>query len=316
MNILHLSQTTLSGSPIRISDLLNRHVAGVSSRHLVWEDVILDRVFKTDLVGPRMRKEELRYWIYEWSDLLHFHNRWQRQRVFEVLGTPPPKKPSVIQMHSPRYDREDFAAEVSSGLPLATLAQYHPREWPEAQFILPNVVDITDPIYSPRPDRPLNERPLISYAPSNTNARGWNDKSYSTVGAILKRMRHSGEIKYHLIIKTPHHIAMQLKRDADIGVDEIATGSYHLSSLEYLAMGIPCICRLDAETEQAVRSVTGCMDKLPWLYADKDSFRDDIRRMIRDKSWAQLGTQSRTWMETYWNPKALSGKYLEMYSKL
>jgi hypothetical protein len=178
-NVLHLSDTTLSGSPIRICKLLNKHSKRYKARHLVWQPVFDKRVFEVDMVSSMMTNPEITEWI-RWADIIHYHNRHGRQQVFSRLGIKPPDKPSVIQIHSPRFS-ENFTPEVESGVPLAIIAQYHPRQWPEGKFIVPNVVDITDPVFTPVEDKPVRTRPIVSYAPSNTTAKGWDDKGYAIV---------------------------------------------------------------------------------------------------------------------------------------
>jgi hypothetical protein len=312
MRILHLSDTTLSGSPIRIAKLFNTHTKH-EARHMVWEPVIVKRVFETDLISSMMSQNEIENWL-DWADVLHFHNRWRRQMVFKRYNLGPPSKPSVIQMHSPRSS-ENFRDELGSGVPLAAVAQYQVREWPEASFVVPNVVDITDPVY--QGVKPLYERrmPLVSYSPSNFNARGRNDKGYGKLAPVLKKLKLSGDITYQLIVNQPHGVAMSMKKTADIGIDEVTTGSYHLSSLEYLSMGIACFARLDQETIQVVQKLTGC-DSVPWVFANESNFQKQLMLLVNERSWAEIGARSRNWMERYWNPELLIGHYERMYNEL
>ena len=319
MKILHLSDTTLSGSPIRINDLINKWGKddNVESRHIVWEPTMGYRTFKTDMVGKHMARAELMKWVYEWADIIHYHNRWRRQSIFKSLGDghiiDPPRKPSVIQIHSPRLS-EDFRDEIDSNLRLAIIAQYHVREWPEASYIVPNVVDISDPEYN-FPKKMPSDRPVISFAPSNTTAAGWDNKGYDLVSPLLKRMKLRNEIYYQLIVNRPHSQAMELKRNADVGIDEIATGSYHLSSLEYLALGVPCFSNIDNQTCKVVKDLTGSTS-LPWVKANKDSFEHVLRTVLRNQNYRELGELSRKWMESYWSPKTLYTHYAEMYKTL
>ena len=48
MNILHLSDTTLSGSPIRLVRMLNKYTEH-EARHIVWHRVFWYRTFDTDM---------------------------------------------------------------------------------------------------------------------------------------------------------------------------------------------------------------------------------------------------------------------------
>lgn len=312
MKILHLSDTTLSGSPIRIVNLFKKYTNHEVS-HIVWEPVAHRyRVFPTDKIGPQMSRDEIQAEL-ESADVIHYHNRWARQRLFHTTGLTPPKKPSVIQIHSPR-DSENFSEEIDSGIPLAVIAQYHVRQWPELTFEIPNVVDIHDPTMVPK-ERSKLGIPLISYAPSNWNAKGWDDKGYSVIHPILKRMWLHHEIFYDRIVQAPFEEAMKRKQASHLGVDEIVTGSYHLSSLEYLSMGIACFANIDPLTEAAIKRVTGCVH-LPWIVANPENFHMKLREILWKKNWRDLGVMARNWMEFFWAPQQLIGHYERMYAAL
>jgi len=311
MRVLHLSDTQLSGSPYRISSLLSKY-GGVESKHFVWQEKIFYREFPVDLSKKNTTLDEIRYLIYEWADVIVYHNRWRRQEVFKALGTAPPNKPSVIQIHSPR-EGENFREEVKSGLPIACFAQYHPRQWPECKFILPNVVDIYDSSYI-RETFPSNPIPIVSYAPSNTNRIDWNNKSYGVVAPILKKLKLKGAIKFQLLQQLPFEKIMPEKKLSDIGIDEISC-SYHLSSLEYLSLGIPCFAYIDSSIEKVVKDITGA-EELPWIRATEGTFERLLGKMLKEKNWAGRGKRSREWMERYWNPLFLCDQYLNVYRSL
>lgn len=312
INVLHLSDTTLSGSPIRIVDLINKHSSRYQARHIVWNATTGFRTFKTDLVGSDMADERIAEHL-RLADVIHYHNRWARQEIFRRFKMP--NKPSVIQIHSPRKGYEPFGAEARSGVPIAIIAQFHAREWPEASYLVPNVVDVTDAIYD-RPSIPLRTMPVVSYAPSNYNAKGWDDKGYGAIMPVLKRLKFQNKIYLQLITQKTHSETMELKRGADIGIDEVVTGSYHLSSLEYLAMGVPCFANLDKQTIDAVRRVSGCEGKLPWIKATAGTFEKVLEKLLVDRSWQQKGFEAKEWMLKYWGPKTLLRHYEAMYDDL
>jgi len=311
MRILHLSDTTLSGSPIRIVDVINKHTEH-EARHLVWQKVFGYRKFKTDLVGEVMPVEELADWV-DWADILHFHNRYNTSKILEAIGIAPPKKPTVVQIHSPRKS-ERFDLDDKSGVKLAVVAQYHVREWPELDFIVPNVVDFTEPEYQQKKSY-RKAMPIVSYSPSNCICGGWDNKGYGHVAPLLKRLGIKRTIAYDPIVNRPHDVAMKLKARADLGIDEFMTGSYHLSGLEYLAMGVGCFCHVDEITEKVVKDLTGCKD-LPWIDTNVDKFKGDLLRVIRKKAWPIYGQESREWIEKYWYPEFLAKCYIDMYQSL
>lgn len=311
MKVLHLSDTPLSGAPIRLSQFLNKYTTGVESRHICWVDKVGYRLYDMDMLGCAMPKEELHYWVNEWADIHHFHNRYLRQEIFKSIDYK--KKPGLIQIHSPR-ESENFREEILSKLPIACVAQYHPRQWPERKYIVPNVIDILSPLYRKDPVE-ASDMPIISYAPSNTNGTGWNQKSYGHVAPVLKRMRLRGEIHYALINQKPFYEVMVAKREAHIGIDEITTGSYHLSTLEYLSLGVACFAGTDSLTDGYVKEVCGA-ETLPWIKATHGNFERILRNLIRDKSYVERGRASREWMEKYWAPERLRENYVNIYKAL
>lgn len=312
MKVLHLSDTTLSGAPLRLSNVFNKY-SEHESRHMVWMPIVFDRVFPTDLISQHMTREEIEKW-FEWADVIHYHNRYKRQMIFTKTGLTPPNKPSVIQIHSPR-ESENFKEELESGIPLAVIAQYHVRQWPELRFIVPNVVDIYDPSHMPI-QKPTRLQPIVSYAPSNTSCKGWDNKSYGIVSPALKKLyMGTREINYQRITKMPFLECLKLKQNADIGIDEVSTGSYHMSSLEYLSMGVATIGYLDKECEKVVKDLTGA-SWLPWVQSSELAFNKDITKLVRNKNYADVGAKSRQWMETYWNPDALCTFWADLYGRL
>ena len=256
-----------------------------------------------DVVGEESSLDHLQG-LLDWCDIVHYHDVYTKQCIFEKL--PVPKKPSVIQVHSPK-SWFDYKSVLESKLPIAVIAQYHPREWVrELTYIVPNVVDIEE--Y--RPVAKNNPRPVVSFAPSSTNGKDLNDKGYSTVRFYLKRRN---DINFQLIHDRPFEECMQLKRHADIGIDDIRNGGYHLSALEYLSMGIATICYIDDQTERVVKDLTGCLE-LPFIHKGKNNIVSPMHTALRN--YLGLGFLSRQWMETYWNPSVLCNHYTRMYESL
>lgn len=313
VNVLHLSDTTLSGAPGRLSDLLTKHSkSNITSRHLVWNRVIFNRVFDVDFCSAEMTKKQIQE-HFKWADVIHYHNRYSRQMIFTQHNIKPPKKPSIIQIHSPR-ESEDFSLEVESKIPIAVIAQYHTRQWPEMKFLVPNVVDITHPLHRAitRPERSI---PVVSYAPSNVICKGWDNKSYTTVNPVLKRMMFERAVNYKRIVSLPHNTCLSIKQDSDIGIDEVSTGSYHMSSLEYLSMGVACVAKIDSLCEAAIKDVTGC-SSLPWVLSSEGTLNGDLTRLIMSGEYREIGAQSRLWMEKYWKPSKLIKHFTEVYNQL
>jgi len=267
------------------------------------------------MVADDLSNQELKDWL-DWADIVHYHNRWKRQEIFKRIPFKYKKKPSVIQIHSPRLS-EDFSQEVASKKPLAIISQYHPREWEDdLTYIIPNVVDIYDSVHDCNPDKYGERIPMVGYAPSNWNAKGWDNKGYGFMNDYLKRMdMFKGEISYQRIIRKPWLEAMSLKSSCHIGIDEVMTGSYHLSSIEFLSMGCATFAYLDDKTQKVCKETIGA-SSLPWINTTKDQFKTAFMKVIREKSWDELGRASRKWMEKYYEPRRLCDIYTSMYKDI
>ncbi|MCJ7521760.1 MAG: hypothetical protein MUP21_06055 [Dehalococcoidia bacterium] len=265
-------------------------------------------------MAETMPQDELRYWIGEWADAIHYHDSWLKSKILRRLQVKVPNKPSLIQIHTRRAWLEDFGPALGAKVPLALTAEVDRGDWPEADYVVPSAIDITEPCYCP-PNRQRQPHPTVSHAPSNWAARGWEGDSFKAVNPILTELRDGGDIYYQLIVKRPHREVLALKRHSDIGVDEILTGTYGFSSLEYLSLGVPCFADIGPSTNDAIKELTGATE-LPWLAGGAGVLRKNLGELVRSKMWQVYGERSRLWMETYWKPETLVNHYLEMYRSL
>ena len=123
------------------------------------------------------------------------------------------------------------------------------------------------------------------------------------------------KIVYEYIIKKPFLDAMAVKRRCNIGIDEFVTGSYHMSSLEFLATGCATIAQLDEKTQACIKQVTGASE-LPWINIKPHEFESTMNSLISSGSHVEIGKESRKWMERYYNPAFLVDIFNEMYEKI
>jgi hypothetical protein len=332
VKVTHLSNTPLSNAPYNLVCCQNHY--GVSSRLLLHKNSNVNKIHVG--CGDRwqeMKKEEIALEL-ESSDVIHFHNFAKEQYLFAThpdLWELIAKKPKLIQYHSPRYSTENFEATIEDkSLKHAVIAQYHTRIYPECEYIVPNVVPLFLPQYSPLMAKwEESTRPLISYAPSNIHLRGWDDKGYDLTRRAMLEAEKENWAAQEIMIGVPYIECMTRKRWAHVGIDEVMTGSYHLSSLEYLAMGCVTVGRLDDLTKKSLQSViaeelgpdegNAALQTLPWIQADPATLKQILRTVItadsRAINWSVLrekAQNSRTWMEKYWHP----GNHVRLFSKI
>lgn len=320
--ILHLSNGPLSGAPGKLVDATNEYTKH-KAELLIAKGNVRGNFFGGDCWTTKSF-EELKG-ILQKADFLHFHNFLWDLRMFEAhpgLLEYAKKKPRLLQFHSPRDAVPNFEKWCKDDTtPKAVIAQYHVRLYPEAEFIVPNIVPLHDKAYSPVSAKWDDPIPTVAYAPSNINLQGWDDKGYRFVMPVLNDLDRRGLIQKKLIINTPHDKCLKFKQWSHVGIDEFMTGSYHVNSLEFLSMGVLPIARLDEQTINAIKDITGeyAIKKLPWYTCTKESFAEKLRRLVSNASMAaikELGQQGREWMELNWNPQDLIRIYEEIYRKL
>ena len=308
--VLHLSNTPLSNAPANLVQCLQTY----------------GRAYRADLIlalkssGKRRHSYGLTYREhgpaelrkrFERADVIHFHNFTWEQYVFldhpDLLPVAR-SKPCLVQFHSPRNSYEDFEHIIADPtVRKAVIAQYHVRQYPEAEFVVPNVVPIESQPYLPAKNKwDSPAPPVVSYAPSNARLKGWDDKGYRYVVPVLDHFESLGAIRKDLIYNRPYDECMQRKQRAHIGIDEFVTGSYHLSSLEYLAMGCAVFGSLDARTKKAVEAVAGrqAVQNLPWHETTPSTFNRDLGRLLQHPKYLKSAAlESRRWIELYWHPR-------------
>lgn len=320
MNILHLSNTPLSNAPHNLVVCQNDY--GHKAELLLHKKSNINKVYVGGSLWNEVPLDKLEQMFLD-ADILHFHNYCWELKIFQAypkLKDIALKKPKLIQYHSPRYSVESFEASIADKkLKHAVIAQYHVRFYPECEYVVPNVIPIYDSKYTPIPTKWDDSKPTISYAPSNITLKGWDDKGYHVVDPTLRRLEREGKANIDVMVGVPYEECMLKKRWAHIGIDEPVTGSYHLSSLEYLSMGCVTVAYLDAQTVEAISQVTSGADELPWWRPAKPEQFEEFLRFIMTLSMGELksyGNLGRRWMEKHWNPKDHVKRFEQIYGEL
>jgi hypothetical protein len=211
---------------------------------------------------------------------------------------------------------------VNDKTPSLVIAQYPERSFPFAR-IAPNIVPINDDVYTPCKERIGVIQ--IAYSPSFKSS-AWdtiqNGSRFDTKGApetiqLLHQIksRHRN-IHLQIITDKPHAECLRLKRESTLAIDDLITGSYHLSSLETLSMGKPSLCFIDKRTEYIIKEITGCSE-IPWINTKIEEAEYVLDAFLTDPKLMQsFGAESRRWMERYWNDASLVSHYEYAYDDL
>lgn len=310
MNVVHLSDNLMSAAPFRLAQI--QRLYGINAR-------VINREAYTN-PGPRQRAypydllvdspESILRLVLEEADIIHYHHRWKESILFRLLPWTyevVKEKPSLMQFHVPRTDEMEPVLRNPAVVKLV-VAQYHVRMYPEC-IPFQNAVPIDDELH--RPQFIFNEPPIIAYTPPDCEAEGWWYKGYRETKKVLD----SG-FRHRIVTDSPWREAMEARQNCDIAIDEVVTGSYHMCSLESLSQGLATIAGLDAQTVDALESVTGTRDH-PWIVANPETLYQELVELIANPEFLQAKRkESRAYMIRYWHPEILVRKISEIYAQV
>lgn len=258
-------------------------------------------------------REKVHEWI-EWADVIHcMANASPR-----ILGVPDllTKKIWVFQWHGMQILRWDMLfkpgderfvrwAHIGQGWieysrQQAFFARFNPT-------ILPNVITIDDEIHTPTPFRNRSPR-RVAFSPS-TFAQSANQKGVDVVRGACKGF------DLDLIHGASFEACMRRKAKAYVGIDEVVTPLYHRSALEFLALGVPCLESWGPAAARDLKEATGA-EEVPFLPAKPETLRQTLRKVLSDVDTLEgAGAECRAWMEKYYHPRDLIGRYLKFYEE-
>ncbi|MCW0232840.1 MAG: hypothetical protein OJJ21_04505 [Ferrovibrio sp.] len=325
MNILHLSHTPLVGAPGRLCKAMNT-LPGHSARWGVLKPENYGGLsFPLDLVWERDRDEIIA--LARDADVLHLHNYigldTQDFAPLDFSRFRQEGRPMVRHLHSTpaliaRFAGQSEADVLACPIPKLVIAQYPERFYPCAR-IVPNLVDIPD-----TPPQVRSGALTIGYAPSNyRNARSsrWDTKGYRETDKLI---RHAcGELKragqdviYDLIVETPHEACMVRKSRCDIFIDDLVTGSYHLNTLESLALGCATLTFIDHRITHVLTGLLGDQ-RFPVVNTRLEELPAVLDHLARHPELTrEIGRASHLWMREHWDAPRLLDRFIDSYRQV
>lgn len=327
LKIAHIALTPLAGSPIRIVDALNKFTTCHSRLITLNPHVYGPRIFDGDLQWHEERERCLE--VLETANILHFHhwlNLSENQFGVDFTRYLAAGKKVIRQFHSTPFaiangDAQIISAIASDTFPKLVIAQHQERYFPTARLV-PNIIPHDDVLYRPSDD---NGEHAIFFAPSVTKSAWytddprlrWDTKGYTETLKLLKRVKsRCPNVSLNVRTDIPHRQCLQERRRCSLSIDDLVTGSYHLSSLEGLAQGVPTFAFLDARTQSVLHSLTGA-DQLPWVNCTLDSSELSLLELLHDQGLRQaIALFSRRWIETFWREQDMIQHYVDAYRDL
>lgn len=310
MNILSLSRTPVAGVAILLPHYFNKYTEH-KGKSLVGGRGYRDgrRWAKPDAILGNVR--DVRELI-AWADCLIVHNGWIPSQ------TNLKNKRVVVYYHSePRNVRRNFEKR---GVRPYVIAQGHALMY-RGVSVLPNVIDIDSALMQPMEpeDRALlGEKVIVGYAPSNRHGisymktNKYSPKGYPETMPVLQKLEAEGLIKIKLFEGIPFDECMKERKQCDIFIDEVITGSYHRSTLEACCQGQVVINAMNQKVAAILEQVSGT-DRIPWIRVpeqDFKAFEETLRDLVGDKEKRQaIGKDARAWMQEFWHPKRLLEDY-------
>ena len=227
--------------------------------------------------------------------------RLGKGRVFHFWGS------DIRDAPSSKWDyalRHADAAIIGS---YATLVRA-PRapKWPEYD-VVPPAIDLTTWLPAPvEPQRIIR----VVHAPSRRRSKGTD-----AVLAAFEILKAEGApIELDLVENTPNDQARLRYAAADLVIDQLNVGWYGLFAIESMALGKPCIVRLDAEAAAATEDAFGT--KVPLINADRDTLLDVLRGLVREpEQLPEIGRASRAYVEAVHGHTAVAERMLDVYRR-
>lgn len=269
MICVHISYTPLAGAPIRIVNALNKYTDIKARLINLNPNIYGARVFEEDLIWEKDKDEALE--IITKADIICLHH-WMRldDNGFKINFLDITKKNCkfVRQFHSnlDTITGGDYNLKqiiINENIPKIVIPHYPERSILNAK-IVPNIIPIDDENYKPNVKQD-NDKPVIFYSYTFNNegfSSRWDTKGYPEVSRLLQHFKDLANIKK--ITNTPFFECLKIKRESDIVIDDIITGSYHLTSLEALSQGKLTLAYLDNRTQYILRKLTGASE-LPFV---------------------------------------------------
>ncbi|WP_321493242.1 hypothetical protein [uncultured Desulfobacter sp.] len=319
IRVVHFSVTPLAGAPIRLVQALNR-LTDVNARLVDLESFGL---YDHDLIFSENPGEAQR--LANEADILHLHNYLDcesRQftpidfRVLLKAG-----KRIIRHFHSTSdwiAEQMGITEEKLLGCPLPSLviAQYPERFFPKSR-VVPNLIPHSDPLYSPR----LNHEPEfdIFFSPTKTAGafeRRWDTKAAPEVTELIHQVAARTGCTFKIMSGRPLKEVLKAKQQSRIVIDDLATGSYHLTGLEGLSQGKPVLSFIDERNLSLLRFVSGS-DHCPFINVRLEDAKTVLLHLLENPAECEeIGQSGRNWLLKHWNEADLIQAFQQVYTDL
>lgn len=319
LRVVMFSKTPLAGAPIRIAQALRLH----TQLDVRLVDLRRWGVFEHDHVHEEDPEKTLE--LAEQADVLHLFNYLDARsadfhpvdfarlaaggkRLVRMFGSTPMLVAALMGISLEEVLRDP--------IPKLVIAQHPERFLPTAR-VVPNIVPQDDEKYLP-PDQPLETAGVV-YCPTRQNGAWesrWDTKGMPETVAMLEKLNRDTGFAFRTVHGRSFLEAMDVKRRAAIVVDDLVTGSYHLSALEGLALAKPVLSWLDGRTDAVLRAISGA-DANPFVNVRLEDAPEVLSHLAREvEERRAVGVEGRAWLSQYWSDRDLVRHYVAAYEDL
>ena len=317
LKVLHLCRTPLADSPLRINSALNR-TRSIQSTLLTespYKDV---REFGYDIKAWERDKEEI-ISLLEECDIIHFHNGVFPHSIFCGIELQyfTKGKSCLLQIHSSpntieRHYGLRYKDLMELNVTIATLPQFHERYYPGA-FLLPNFA-LTGPYKK-------NENSFnILFQPSNHQPRWldrWETKCAPETIQLFDKLSKRYGFNFFSGPLVPPRLLQKLRLKCTAMIDDLVSGSFHITSLDTLAAGRASLCYIDKRQEETLLKFTGSpIMELPWVNIHLDNIKEQADKVFDESYLREQGLKGSQWIKKYWSEQFCVKHYTDLYFKI
>lgn len=324
MKIVHFSTTALAGMPLRLVRALQKHTK--HEVHLIdLKDDYKRGNFYFGCDVAFNTQKELAIELANSADIIHLHNYLDfDSKCFAPINFRELQKKGTLfvrQFHStPALVSGKLNLSVqqllSQNIPALVIAQYPERYYPQAR-VVPNFVPQDDELYLPlKETEPQWDVFYSSTQPCGAFEARWDTKGMPETEALLKRIKTENGYRIKIAAFAPFAEVMAEKRQSRIVLDDLTTGSYHLTGLEGLAMGKPVFSYLDSRTKMLMQHFSGSLETPQINVRLEDA--EAVLLFLRGKPelMEEIGIYGRNWLKKYWSEEKMISHYEKVYEDL
>lgn len=325
MNIIHFSISPLAGAPINIIKSLRKF----SDDNIRLIDLKRWNLFEHDIVFNE--EKDFAVELAESADIIHLHNYVTLDSYdFSPLNFRDLLKKGkrvIVHYHSsPQLISQTtgFKIEdvISPEVPSIVISQFQERFYPNSK-VVPNI--ISPKINEIKQNSEISIKNGVFYSPTNklpafsnkhySHVR-WNTKGYYEIRDILRKVRRERGIDFSIFRKKKFIDTVKEKWKYPVVIDDVITGSFHLTGLEALSMGKIVFSYLDNRTQYVLSEITGTNSNPFYNVRMEDLEFLLIDLFNKEKDLIELGNLSKEWSDKYWNDKLVANRYLDTYKDL